>query len=507
MTTPAITPPRSARPAAPAGEPAAASSSASEHAASSGRGDAEYQARHRLMLADLGLAANRIAQLEDRGLRPRARVPTMTARGRADFLTAVGEHAGDSRLHHIEKFKLKPPPGVGTPQADAASVVLAPALWWSRGVEELGLVLPPRDVAHTIDVAKYVATRLPQVAIDKIRAVGAEIFFGSADELQAWCAQSGWAARGQFGSPSSSEFVYLQRGSEEKMVITGIVSRARLTHQVLQLHFAGIDTATLQLRGKIEELQAATLGRLVQRLGELPDVPEKICFFGARRQVSQSIRRLLQDDAMPGAKLSATSTCVVDSFAFDHMTLELPDDRRVLLIGFRMPNGDLAEGSVSALLGSGVGTLVMCGAGGALDTRARIGDYLQIDAAFRDGEHLGPSADAMLPAPDGAATRRNVINITVDSPLEETEAWLDDAVTHADCVDVETAHVFRAFEAHAESHPDSGARLLAGLFVSDVVGQHPLTEKISSGDAYAGLDRFIGDVLSGQGLGLPRADA
>jgi len=505
VAAPLTSSPRVAQPAAQADAPAAASGGTSAHAEGSGRGDAEYQARHRLMLADLGLAANRLAQLEDRGLRPRARVPAMTTRVRTDFLAAVGEHAGDPRLHHIEKFKLKPPPG--TPQAGAASVVLAPALWWSRGVEELGLVLPPRDVAHTMDVAKYVATRLPQVAIDKIQAVGAEIFFGSADELQTWCAQSGWAARGQFGSPSSSEFVYLQRGSEEKMIITGIVSRARLAHQVLQLHFAGIDTATLQLRGNIEALQTATLGRLEQRLAELPEVPEKICFFGARRQVSQSIRRLLQDDAMPGAKLSATSTCVVDSFAFDHMTLELPDDRRVLLMGFRMPNGDLAQGSVSALLGSGVGTLVMCGAGGALDAQARIGDYLQIDAALRDGEHLGPTADAMLPAPEGATTRRSVVNITVDSPLEETEAWLADAVKHADCVDVETAHVFRAFEDHAASHPDSGARLLAGLFVSDVVGQHPLTEKISSGDAYAGLDRFIGDVLSGQGLGLPRADA
>jgi hypothetical protein len=296
--------------------------------------------------------------------------------------------------------------------------------------------------------------------------------------------------------------VYLQRGSEEKMLLTGVVSRARLAHQVLQLHFAGIDAATIQLRGDIEALRAATLGRLAELLDELPDVPDKLCFFGARRLVTQNIRRLLEERLVPGVRLSSASTRVVDSFAFDHMTLDLPD-RRVLLLAFRMPNGDLAQGCVDALLDHGVGTLVMCGAGGALDARARIGDYLEIGSAYRAGECLEPPPEVLLPAPESANMRRSTVNITVDSPLEETAAWLAQAAVRADCVDVESAHIFRSFAAYRAAHPDSGARLVAGLFVSDVVGHQPLEEKISSADTYAGLGRFIGGVLADLGL-LPR---
>jgi nucleoside phosphorylase len=462
-------------------------------AADAARHRSQHLAKHRLAMAELGLAIDRRAQLEDKGIRPRAEVKALTATRRADFFAAVGGPAGNApaakHLHHIEKFRFKPA------VADAAAALPA-ALQSSRPLDTLALDLPPRDEPHTIDITRYLSNRLSSVALQKVGQLGAEFFFGSAAELQAWATAHGWTVQGSIGAPNSNDFVYLQRGDEEKVMITGVVSHARLKHTVLQLHYGGIDTATLSLRGDLESLQAATLGRLAGRLDTLPGGPDKLCFFGARRQVSQALQRLLAEGGLPDARLSAPTSVVVDSFAFDHMTLQLPD-RELLVIGMRMPNGDLAEGAVDALLDSGVGTLVMCGAGGALRPDLQVGDYLEIDAAMRGGDQ--PVADtpaptpARLPAPEGA--KRGGVNLTVDSPLEETQAWLADAATRADCVDVESAHVFRALARHQAEHPGADVQVVAGLFISDVVGEQPLAEKISSGDAYAGLDRFIEGVL------------
>ena len=474
---------------APARQPSLADEAAAA-AADAARHRSQHLARHRLVLAELGLAIDRRAQLEDKGIRPRAEVKALTATRRADFFAAVGGPAGDvpaaKHLHHIEKFRFKPVvPG------DAPA--LPAALQSSRPLDAQALDLPARDQPHTIDIGRYLANRLSSVALQKVGQLGAEFFFGSAAELQAWSTANGWTVQGSIGAPNSNDFVYLQRGSGEKVMITGVVSHARLKHTVLQLHYAGIDPSTLSVRGDLESLQAATLGRLADRLATLPDVPDKLCFFGARRQVSQALQRLLAEGGLPDAQLSAPASVVVDSFAFDHMRLQLPD-RELLVIGMRMPNGDLAEGSVGALLDSGVGTLVMCGAGGALRPDLQVGDYLEIDAALRDDGEPPADMPPRLPAPEGA--KRGGVNITVDSPLEETQAWLADATARADCVDVESVHVFRAFARHRAEHPEAGTQLVAGLFISDVVGKHPLEEKISSGDAYAGLSAFIGGALN-----------
>jgi hypothetical protein len=474
---------------APAAEGGLAEAAAAA-AASAARHRSEHLARQRLVLAEMGLANDRRTQLDDKGIRPRAPLKALTATRREDFLAAVGGAPGDVRLHHIEKFRLKPLEPAG---ADALAMPLPEALNESRPLDTLSLHLPGRDEPHTLDIERYLSNRLSTVAVQKVDQLGAEFFFGSNAELQAWSAQEGWSVQGLLGSPSSSNFVYLQRGSEEKVMITGVISQSRLKHQVLQLHFAGIDTTRLTLRGDMEALQAATLGRLAERLGTLPDVPDKLCFFGARRTVSEKLQQLMADGGLPDAQLSAPTSCFVDSFAFDHMTLQLPD-RELLVIGMRMPSGDLAGGSVSALLNSGVGTLVMCGAGGALRQDLQVGDYIEIDAALRDDDELATDTSARLPAPEGA--KRGGVNITVDSPLEETQAWLADASTRADSVDPECVHVFRAFAQHRAEHPEAGPRLVAGLFVSDVVGHQPLGEKISSGGAYAELGAFIEGVLN-----------
>ncbi|MFC0139594.1 hypothetical protein ACFFJN_05650 [Erwinia mallotivora] len=76
-------------------------------------------------------------------------------------------------------------------------------------------------------------------------------------------------------------------------------------------------------------------------------------------------------------------------------------------------------------------------------------------------------------------------NVTVDSPLQETQRWLEDNKDTGN-VDVETAHILRAL-----TEARSNVKVLPGLFVSDVVGEHPLEGKISTADAYQKLPEFV----------------
>ena len=78
-----------------------------------------------------------------------------------------------------------------------------------------------------------------------------------------------------------------------------------------------------------------------------------------------------------------------------------------------------------------------------------------------------------------------MFNVTVDSPLEEDVDWNEKNKSKGN-VDVETFHIFRAIK-------DSGhtINLVSGLFVSDVLGEHPLDEKINSSGAQKNITSFI----------------
>src|SRR5207245_11518617 len=118
----------------------------------------------------------------------------------------------------------------------------------------------------------------------------------------------------------------------------------------------------------------------------------------------------------------------------------------------------------------------MRGAGGRLSGESQVGDYMLLNNSRYGNEIITIKSDNILvPKSPLFSKERTTSNITVDSPLQETQRWMEENCSIG-CVDVESAHILRALN-------ESGASttLTPGLFVSDVIVAHPLEGKISNG--------------------------
>ena len=90
--------------------------------------------------------------------------------------------------------------------------------------------------------------------------------------------------------------------------------------------------------------------------------------------------------------------------------------------------------------------------------------------------------------------KKGKFNVTVDSPLIETEKWYEDHKNKFQNVDVETYHIVKAYESYKG---ENEVKIVPGLFISDVLKDEPLNEKIGS-NAY----EHFGDLLKGVFLEL-----
>lgn len=129
----------------------------------------------------------------------------------------------------------------------------------------------------------------------------------------------------------------------------------------------------------------------------------------------------------------------------------------------------------------------MCGAGGRIAGNASVGDYLTVTTStYLDNEIVAGDISRIVSiSPDGYINDNSALNVTVNSPLEEDVEWNKKNKSKGN-VDVETFHILKAIK-------DSGhtINLVSGLFVSDVLGDHPLDEKINSGGAHKNITSFI----------------
>lgn len=167
--------------------------------------------------------------------------------------------------------------------------------------------------------------------------------------------------------------------------------------------------------------------------------------------------------------------------------------REVGVLGMRMPNGDLAGQATEALLKNNVKKIIMVGAGGALESTSHVGEY-QIfeESSYLDQQAKIPKVQQVNIKLPASLAKKKQNNITVDSPLVENQAWLRKVgPQHLSSVDVETYHIVSAFRKHAKV----GQKILCGIFNSDVVGEHPLVEKIDPSNAWVRLPNIISAVF------------
>lgn len=151
-----------------------------------------------------------------------------------------------------------------------------------------------------------------------------------------------------------------------------------------------------------------------------------------------------------------------------------------------------------------ISNIVMVGAGGALvkddEHAVRIGDFCSCSKSIRGGDVVDISglSNVTVWVPESTQNiniHTSGANSTVDSPLEENEHWLNTQRESCNNVDVETFHILKAIKEHSIKNETTNLNVVSGVFVSDIVGLHPLTEKISTDQAWKNMGDVIGQYI------------
>lgn len=188
-------------------------------------------------------------------------------------------------------------------------------------------------------------------------------------------------------------------------------------------------------------------------------------------------------------------TVEFEGFKYDILKKEGSPDVMTL----RMPNGDLAYHAVRSLLKTKkFSEVIMVGAGGGFPGRGlEVGAYSYCDVSKMGDEEVDLTRHAHIIVKNietaggshrhaEAFTIQKGKNVTVSSPLEEDAGWLSRHKDYGN-VDVETFHIFKAIVESKESL----LKVTPGVFISDVLGEHPLTEKIGVDAAWQHMEKLL----------------
>lgn len=377
----------------------------------------------------------------------------------------------------------------------------------------------PMPDDHTMhDITAYLANRMGRTVLEILRRqdCSIEVFLGPKSDMVEYYQAGGSSLvlRGELHSPTSTEFhLFSDAAGRSTVVLCGIANPSRFRHQLWQLKYAGIGLERVQVRGQLENAIEPQVAALRRELNQLPVKP-RIVILGQRWWPMEMLGRLAGIIGAEGTayRTLRPTTFQLGPFVFDYVIADIagapPWRSKVGLVAFRMPNGSLAGEAVRALGDAGMTHLLLAGAGGALDSSIALGTYCVFEHA-RYGEEAFqlPGSSLFIPdMPGGFRFTVRTSNLTVDSPLEETRPWLINAQERGcSVVDVESAHIFRALQAH----PEAGRfQVTPGLFVSDIVGSGAsLVEKIGTDDTYAQLQQLLTVWFSAIGIaGVHDAD-
>jgi hypothetical protein len=367
----------------------------------------------------------------------------------------------------------------------------------------------PTKAPHTIDVPKYLDVRLSKAITTSLTLVNqfgrnTEVFIGPQADLEMFYHYMGHKGVAKLDTNNSNlYFIYESGPKGHKVVIAGIANHSRLNHVLLQLKFCGVDLERhVGIRGHFREALRKNELELDKALRACPD--SHLAFVGNRTIIMNTLAEQLYPREMKGLTGEAaekqaerllkahnhfqTFDIGPGVFKFSYARVKI-DGQEKGIIAFRMPNGSLSYAAARALFEHGVKSFVMVGAGGSMHRFSGLGSYQLVTSSDYHGARITIPDGSIMPIhladmPLVAGTR----NITVDSPLEENEAWMEKvAEDEMGCVDVETFHIFKAFDEARQRRGGDQIRIFPGLFISDVVGEHPLEDKITADNAYGEL--------------------
>lgn len=378
------------------------------------------------------------------------------------------------------------------------------------------------DIEHTIPTADYLENRISNITIQSIfKSAETSIFIGSPNDMGEFYKSKGYRCIGQLVSPSSTPFYYFEHNDKpgvHAVVICGITNESRFNHQLLQLKYAGVDLDTIKVRGHFKAYLDENNGALKKVLDTLQPPPE-ISFIGNRALPMIGLADRLYPDQMPPKnereevrekkaeellmKYHQMKTFEIGPYKFSYAVAKV-NGKDAGILAMRMPNGDLAGHATEMILKSGTKNLIMVGAGGSFSSQAaQVGDYqVLIESQRNEASTKIGSEELLKPNLKGCKVYEKGKNVTVDSPLVETQHWLKQNIANNQTsVDVESFHIIQAFKKFG-----AGKHILSGVFTSDVLGEHPLVEKINLENAYSTMPHFLQgnyDLLKVQGPVVP----
>ncbi|MBS0652858.1 MAG: hypothetical protein JSR39_04935 [Verrucomicrobia bacterium] len=411
-------------------------------------------------------------------------------------------------LEKLSKFHVTPLSFEGATSSDLA---LIPAQYNVGEAIDPYIAKFDTSVPHTIPVDQYLDVRISRTISKVMRvfnrmAKNTEVFIGSTKDLHKYYASQGYKGITQLGTNNSNKYYVVEHPDPRlnKLVIAGISNKSRFNNVLLQLKYKEVDLDShVSVRGTVSSALAKNQRELETTLQTF-DPPPYLAFVGNRTMVLIELANRLYPKEMATAASPADKEKKAEQllkanhdlethdiegvFKFSYMTAMI-DGKKQGIIGFRMPNGSLSYGATQALIDAGVKRIVTVGAGGSLTPELDVSSYQIISESRYQDQTVSLDPDKIMkveiPKIVVAPACRNR---TVDSPLEEHEGWFQD-VKHSktSSVDVETYHILKAIR----DSGDEEVQYLPGIFTSDVVGTHPLVDKISLENAYPGLPGLI----------------
>jgi hypothetical protein len=374
---------------------------------------------------------------------------------------------------------------------------------------------------HTLEVDKYVDARISRTIIRSVEVAktssiegerGVEIFLGPLDDLKAFYASKGFHQVMRLGTDSSNSFYLLRHEADSnriKVVVHRVINKSRLSQVLLQLKSSGIKLNDIAIRGTIAGAKAKLKTALETQFKKLK--PHSV-IIGSRMHVLKQIAMRLFPDEMLKAPESARGKLAEKLLSnYEHKVLSIdqvitfsyvniPSEKgKVGICILRMPNGDLAYDATQAAIKAGAKDVIMVGAGGSFYREVGdVGAYQQFTKSIYEDKVLDLNEKSImhLDVKDIDLVKGGA-NITVDTPLQETISWYDAVRENKEItnVDVESYHILKA----SQEAPDV-VRILPGIFISDVVNDTPLNEKIDDVKTLKSLPQLVSAYLDLLGI-------
>jgi hypothetical protein len=384
-----------------------------------------------------------------------------------------------------------------------------------RNIPKYIQIFGPKE-PHMIPVSQYLDVRLSRTIralISKVNEQGrnTEIFIGSEEQMMVFYTNFGYERIAHLKTNSSLKyylFADIENPKLNKIVILGVGNETKLNHLLLQLKYSDTDLDKIIIRGNLEDSILENKRKLDSIIDGLKIEIDTV-FMGNRSLILIEFANRKYPNEMRTASNVDDAEKIAEKLLKEHhnlKTYEIGDGiykfscfelrimtKIVAIIGFRMPNGNLAQIATEAFMKKGVHHFVMLGAGGSLSSFSSVGSYQLINSTTYNNSHILLSDINIkkmnvdlsdIPLVD------NGNNITLNSPLEETRNWMTKVRnSNLTSVDVETYHIIKGIR-NCENYMDK-TEVLLGIFISDVVGAHPLVQKIKSCNAWEFLPKLL----------------